>query len=93
MSKKNTEFDKEFALTAFGGLVGLILIILVGTLMVFWSDNKSEYYSDNPDFVPGTYLLYGILILLPLLIYASMIMIKGLITIGGELIKRSQTTS
>lgn len=92
MSEKNDGgLSRNFDL--FEGLVGLIFIIFVVSTAIISSDNRDEYYSNNPDIVPGTFLFIGILLLTPLFFYGIILFAKGVWTLLIELVERANENS
>ncbi|MHA2100731.1 MAG: hypothetical protein ACW99A_18835 [Candidatus Kariarchaeaceae archaeon] len=88
MSKKSEEgLNRNFDLLE--GLVGLIFIIFVVSTAIIASDKSDEYYANNPDIVPGTFLLIGIMVLTPLLFYGIALFAKGVWTLLIELVERA----
>ena len=76
-------------LDLFEGLVGLIFIIFTVTVAIVSSDRREQYYIDNPDIVPGTYLFIGLMILVPLFFYGILLFAKGIWTLLMELVERA----
>ena len=49
-------------------ILGITLIFLTFQALIFWRDNNDLWYANNPDFVPGTFLLFGLMFGIPLLV-------------------------
>ena len=82
-----SESDKEFKLDAIGAIVGFVLFVLISVLLTSWSDSKADYYLDNPDFTPGTYIFIGLLFVVPVLVYAGMLFARGVVVLLQEMAK------
>ncbi len=86
---ENNESGLRRNMDLFSGLVGLIFIIFVVSIAIISSDNRDEYYSNNPDIAPGTFLFIGILLLTPLLFYGILLFAKGIWALLIELVDRA----
>ncbi|MCE7733419.1 MAG: hypothetical protein GPJ54_00985 [Candidatus Heimdallarchaeota archaeon] len=86
---ENNESGLSRNIDLFSGLVGLIFIIFVVSTAIISSDNRDEYYSNNPDIVPGTFLFIGLLLLTPLLFYGILLFAKGVWALLIELVDRA----
>ncbi|OLS28796.1 MAG: hypothetical protein HeimC2_03970 [Candidatus Heimdallarchaeota archaeon LC_2] len=86
---KNSETGISKNLDLFEGLVGLIFIIFTVTIAIVSSDRRDQYYLDNPDIVPGTYLFIGLMILMPMFLYGIWLFAKGIWTLLIELVERA----
>jgi len=85
------EDTRDFLKDASSLVVGLILFFILSALIVGWSETKNDYYRDNPDFVAGTYTMIGILLVIPLIIFASVLFFRGITTIGSYAIQNYAT--
>ncbi len=79
-----------------GALVGAIIIFILGGAMTAWATNSEKFYEKNSNLEPGTYLLFGIIFLFPLVFYGVILFIKGLWTLisvlGKNYMESSSTT-
>ncbi len=90
--------DKEFTIDAIGTIVGFVLFILISVAMVFWSDSREEYYKNNPNATPGSsnydyFLFGGLIVLIPLIIFAGMLVARGLFVLFDQLVARYAASS
>ncbi|MHA2251969.1 MAG: hypothetical protein ACXAD7_16520 [Candidatus Kariarchaeaceae archaeon] len=85
--------DKEFVVDAVGALVGVILFILISVFLVTWDGAKDDFYANNPDIEEGTIIFVGILVIIPLIVFAGMLLARGLSALFGELVNRYAETS
>ena len=75
-----SEWSNQEKLDIVGLFVGFFVIIILGGLAQFWSDGSEEFYQQS-DLEPGTFLMFGLLFVLPLLVYGGIIFVKGIITL------------
>ncbi len=88
MSKKSDAGIRN-NLDLFGALVGFIFIAFVVLVADIGQDRREDFYQNNPDIVPGTYLFIGIVFLTPLFFYGIWLFAKGIWALGMEALERA----